>query len=149
MALPVYSDEHYMKEALKMAAQASEDDEIPVGAVMVCKNRIISRGYNQTEKLQDSTAHAEMLAITGAFSSLGSKYLPECTLYVTLEPCPMCAGAAFWAQLGRLVYGARDDKRGYSNFSGKLLHQDTEVLPGILAGECEKILKSYFRNLRK
>ncbi|HLF34234.1 MAG TPA: nucleoside deaminase [Cyclobacteriaceae bacterium] len=147
--MPVNTDAHFMKEALKLAARAMEEDEIPVGAVMVCKNRIISRGYNQTEKLSDSTAHAEMIAITGAFNSLGTKYLPECTLYVTLEPCPMCAGASFWAQLGRLVYGARDEKRGYSNFGGKLLHPSTEVVPGILAGECEKILKSYFQALRK
>ena len=148
MSLSVLSDEHYMKEAIKMAQKAHSDNEMPVGAIVVCKNKIIARGYNQTEKLNDSTAHAEMLAITAAFDNLGAKYLPECTLYVTLEPCPMCAGATFWAQMGRLVYGARDAKRGYSNYSGKLLHPNTEVVPGVLAGECEELLDTFFKSLR-
>jgi tRNA(adenine34) deaminase len=148
MSLSVFSDEHYMKEAIKMAKKGFEDNEIPVGAVVVCKNKIIARGYNQTEKLSDSTAHAEMLAITAAFDNLGAKYLPECTLYVTLEPCPMCAGALFWSQIGRLVYGAKDIKRGYSNFSGNLLHPKTEVVPGIMAAESEELLDRFFKTLR-
>jgi tRNA(adenine34) deaminase len=148
MSLSVFSDEHYMKEALKLAHKAFDDNEIPVGAAVVCKNKIIARGYNQTEKLIDSTAHAEMLAITAAFDSLGAKYLPDCTLYVTLEPCPMCAGAIFWAQIGRLVYGAKDTKRGYSNFSTNLLHPKTEVVPGVMAAECEDLLDDFFKSLR-
>jgi len=148
MSLSFYSDEHFMNEALKMAQQAYDENEIPVGAVIVCKKRIIARGYNQIEKLIDSTAHAEMLALTGAFNNMGAKYLTECSLYVTLEPCPMCAGALYLAQIGRLVYGARDPKRGYTNFSGDLLHPKTEVLPGIMAKESEKILTSFFKSLR-
>ena len=138
-----------MQEALKQAKKAWDENEIPIGAVVVCRNRVISRGHNQTEKLNDSTAHAEMLALTSAFDNLGSKYLTECALYVTLEPCPMCAGAAFWAQLGKLVYGARDIKRGYSNFSGELLHPKTEVLPGILSEKCGELLDAFFRKIRK
>lgn len=148
MALSVYSDEHFMNEALKMAQRALEEDEIPVGAVIVCKKRIIARGYNQIERLNDSTAHAEMLALTGAFNNMGAKYLTECSLYVTLEPCPMCAGALYWAQIGRLVYGAKDPKRGYTNFGG-ILHPGTEVVPGIFPGKSEKLLASFFKSLRK
>ena len=148
MSLSVYSDEYFMNEALKMAQRAMDENEIPVGAVIVCKRRIIARGYNQTEKLNDSTAHAEMLALTGAFNNMGAKYLTECSLYVTLEPCPMCAGALYWAQIGRLVYGARDSKRGYSNFSGDLLHPKTEVMPGIMAKESEALLAAFFNTLR-
>lgn len=148
MGLSVFSDEHFMKEALKLANKAWEENEIPVGAVVVCKSRIIARGYNQTEKLNDSTAHAEMLALTGAFNNMGAKYLTECSLYVTLEPCPMCAGALYWAQIGRLVYGAKDPKRGYTQFSGNLLHPKTEVVPGIMAGESEELLDLFFKTLR-
>ncbi len=148
MRLSVYSDEHFMNEAFKMAQRAMDENEIPIGAVIVCKKRIIARGYNQIEKLNDSTAHAEMLALTGAFNNMGAKYLTECSLYVTLEPCPMCAGALYWAQIGRLVYGARDTKRGYTNFSGDLLHPKTEVMPGIMAQESEKLLAAFFRTLR-
>ena len=147
MGLSVYSDEHFMNEALKLASIAYEEDEIPVGAVIVCKRRIIARGYNQIEKLNDSTAHAEMLALTGAFNNMGAKYLTECSLYVTLEPCAMCAGALYWSQIGRLVYGARDPKRGYTNF-GDILHPKTEVVPGVLPEESEKLLVSFFKKLR-
>ncbi len=149
MSLSVYSEEYFMSEALKLAARAMDENEIPIGAVIVCKKRIIARGYNQTEKLNDATAHAEMLALTGAFNNLGAKYLTECSLYVTLEPCPMCAGALYWAQIGRLVYGARDPKRGYTNFSGDLIHPKTEVIPGMMAKDSEELLAAFFKSLRK
>ncbi len=141
-------DEFYMREALRQARLAFDDDEIPVGAVIVSADSIIARAYNQTERLHDVTAHAEMLAITAAANHLGAKYLTDCTLYVTLEPCPMCAAAAGWAQVSRIVYGAPDPKRGYTQFSPTLLHPRTEVLQGPLADEAETLLKQFFKNKR-
>lgn len=143
------SDEYYMKEALKEAHKAFDADEIPVGAVIVCNDRIIARSYNNTEQLNDVTAHAEMLAFTSATSTIGGKYLQNCTLYVTLEPCVMCAGAAAWTQIGRIVYGASDEKRGYSKISLSILHPKTKVTKGILAEECETLLKDFFLQKRK
>lgn len=148
MTLSVHTDAHYMKEALKQAQMAFEAGEVPVGAVIVAENRIIARAHNQTEQLTDVTAHAEMLALTSAFNYMGSKYLNECTLYVTLEPCVMCAGAQYWAQLGRLVYGASDLKRGYSQVERNLLHPRTEVESGLLKEESEALMKSFFSKLR-
>lgn len=137
-----------MREALKEARQAYELDEVPVGAVIVCQDQIIGRGHNLTERLTDVTAHAEMQAFTAASNYLGAKYLEECTLYVTLEPCVMCAGAAFWTQIGRVVYGASDDKRGYSRTSASILHPRTTVIPGILQNECADLLKEFFKSKR-
>lgn len=147
--MELFTDEYFMREALKEAAKALEISEVPVGAVVVCKNRIIARGHNQTEKLTDATAHAEMLAVTAAANYLGSKYLSECTLYVTLEPCVMCAGALHWTQLMKLVYGASDVQRGYSLVSTPLLHPKTEVITGIKADECKKLIDTFFRAIRK
>jgi tRNA(adenine34) deaminase len=141
-------DEFYMREALRQAHFAYDDDEIPVGAVIVSGDSIIACAYNQTERLSDVTAHAEMLAITAAANHLGAKYLTGCTLYVTLEPCPMCAAAASWAQVSRIVYGASDPKRGYTQFSPTLLHPRTEVATGILADESEALLKDFFKSKR-
>ena len=146
--MDLYSDEYFMREALKEAGKALEISEVPVGAVVVCKNRIIARGHNQTEKLTDATAHAEMLCVTAAANYLGSKYLNECTLYVTLEPCVMCAGALHWTQLQRLVYGASDVQRGYSLVNTPLLHPRTEVLKGTRADECKELIDIFFRSLR-
>jgi tRNA(adenine34) deaminase len=144
----VFSDEHYMKEALKEASKAFDEEEIPIGAVVVCNNRIIGRGYNQTEKLKDVTAHAEMIAITSAANHLGSKYLTDCDLYVTIEPCVMCAGALYWAQFRKVVFGAPDPKRGYSRISEEILHPKTELLKGILHKEAEELMKKFFLKLR-
>lgn len=137
-----------MKEALKEAQYAAEEDEIPIGAVIVSRGRIISRGHNMTERLHDPSAHAEMIALTAASEALGGKYLCDCTLYVTVEPCPMCAGALNWAQIGRIVYGSSDPKRGYSLFTPSLLHPKTEVTSGVLAEDCEDIVKSFFKAKR-
>ena len=137
-------DTYYMKQALAEARQAADRGEIPVGAVVVCKDRIIARAYNLTETLTDVTAHAEMQAITAAASTLGGKYLNECTLYVTVEPCVMCAGAIGWAQLKRLVFGAEDVKRGYRRYAPQALHPKTEVVQGLLADECAALLKAFF-----
>lgn len=142
------NDEKYMREALKEAEAAREEGEIPIGAVVVCRGKIISRGHNMTECLHDPSAHAEMIALTAATSAIGGKYLNECTLYVTVEPCPMCAGALNWAQLGTLVYGADDPKRGYSMFEPSLLHSRTQVRKGILSGECSKLVSEFFRSMR-
>ncbi|MGN1219745.1 MAG: nucleoside deaminase [Candidatus Cryptobacteroides sp.] len=136
--------EKFMKEALKEAANAACEDEVPVGAVIVCRGKIIGKGHNMTERLHDATAHAEMIAITAATEAVGGKYLSDCTLYVTVEPCPMCAGALAWSQIGRIVYGAEDPKRGYSRFSPSLLHPKTEVIKGVLADECSAIVKDFF-----
>lgn len=142
-------DEKYMREALREAGYAAESDEVPVGAVIVCRGKIIGRGHNMTETLHDPTAHAEMIAITAATEAMGGKYLNDCTLYVTVEPCPMCAGALAWSQIGRVVYGAIDPKRGYSMFSPSLMHPKTEITAGVLADECGMIVSEFFRNKRK
>jgi tRNA(adenine34) deaminase len=147
--LTVFSDEHFMKQALLEAQAAFDADEIPVGAVVVCRNRVIARAHNQTELLTDVTAHAEMLALTAAANALGSKYLDECTLYVTLEPCVMFAGALAWAQLGRLVMGAADDKRGFLRYGKELLHPKTKVEYGIMEVECSGLLKEFFQKKRE
>ena len=138
-----------MRQALAEARQALQRDEVPIGAVVVCAGRIIGRGHNLTETLTDATAHAEMQAITAASQYLGGKYLPDCTLYVTVEPCVMCAGAIGWAQVGRLVYGAPDEKRGYRRFAPQALHPRTEVTAGVLAGECGQLVKDFFRDKRR
>jgi tRNA(adenine34) deaminase len=137
-------DAYYMKQALSEAQLAAERGEIPVGAVVICKDRIIARAHNLTETLTDVTAHAEMQAITAAAATLGGKYLNECTLYVTLEPCVMCAGAIAWAQMGRLVFGAGDEKRGYQRYAPNALHPKTVVVTGILAEECATLMKDFF-----
>lgn len=143
------TDERYMRKALEEARLAFEADEIPVGAVVVCGDQIIARGHNLTELLHDVTAHAEMQAITAAAEHLGGKYLDVCTLYVTVEPCIMCAGAIGWAQLGRLVYGASDPKRGFSFFAPKALHPKTKVVSGVLEEECGALMKEFFQRKRK
>ena len=148
MKLSVFSDEHFMKEAYKQAEMAFEAGEVPVGAVIVAENRVIAKAHNQTERLTDVTAHAEMLALTSAFNYMGGKYLQECTLYVTLEPCVMCAGAQFWSQLGKLVYGSSDSKRGFSLHGKKIIHPRTEVTKGLLAVESEALLNQFFSKLR-
>ena len=137
-----------MREALKEALRAQEKNEVPVGAVIVCGNRIIARAYNLTQTLTDPTAHAEMQAITMAAGYLGGKYLSSCTLYVTVEPCPMCAAALNWAQIGRVVYGTPDPKRGYSLFSPSLLHPKTELSGGVLEAQCSELIVHFFRNKR-
>ena len=138
----------FMKEALKEAHKALEKDEVPIGAVVVCAGKVIARAYNLTETLNDATAHAEMQAITMATSTIGGKYLDKCTLYVTVEPCPMCAAALAWSQVKRVVYGAPDEKRGFSRFTPSLMHQKTEVVGGIMAEECGKIVTDFFRAKR-
>ena len=141
-------DERYMREALREAMAAAEEDEVPIGAVVVCRGRIIAKGHNMTERLKDPTAHAEMIAITAAAEAMGGKYLTDCTLYVTVEPCPMCAGALAWSQISRVVYGALDPKRGFSLFSPSLLHPRTEVTAGVLADACGQAVSSFFRDKR-
>ena len=141
-------DAHYMLLALQEAQKAFESDEIPIGAIVVCKGRIVGRGHNLTEQLNDVTAHAEMQAFTAASQTLGGKYLKECTLYVTVEPCVMCAGAAYWTQIGRLVYGAAEEKRGFSTKNTNLLHPKTLLKAGILAEECAELMKRFFINKR-
>lgn len=138
-----------MAEALKEAANAAAEDEVPIGAVVVCNGRIVGRGHNMTERLKDPSAHAEMIAITAATEALGGKYLDSCSLYVTVEPCPMCAGAMNWAQLGELVYGASDPKRGYNRFTPSLLHPKTKVVAGIMDQECGGMVSDFFKNKRK
>ena len=142
------SDAFFMKQALAEAQKAYEEGEIPVGAVVVCDNRVIARAHNQTERLNDVTAHAEIVALTAAADYLGSKYLDECTLYVTLEPCVMCAGALAWAQLGRLVYAASDDKRGFMRFGKELLHPKTKLELGIMQDDCGDLIKRFFKEKR-
>ena len=141
-------DEYFMKQALQEALLARKRDEVPVGAVIVCQGRIIARGHNLTETLTDVTAHAEMQAITAAAQFLGGKYLTDCTLYVTVEPCVMCAGALGWAQISRIVYGATDEKRGYFRFAPNALHPKTEVVSGVLEEECSRLMKEFFRAKR-
>ena len=141
-------DTYFMKPALNEAREAARRGEVPVGAVVVCRDRIIARGHNLTEMLVDVTAHAEMQAITAAASSLGGKYLTDCTLYVTVEPCVMCAGAIGWSQLGRLVYGAPDEKRGYRRYAPQALHPKTEVVSGVMQEECAALMKQFFQARR-
>ena len=141
-------DAFFMRQALAEAEEACRKDEVPVGAVVVCKGRIIARAHNLTERLNDVTAHAEMQAITAAANFLGGKYLHGCTLYVTLEPCVMCAGAIAWAQAGRLVFGASDAKRGYRQYAPHALHPRTEVVEGVLAEECAELMRRFFRGKR-
>ena len=142
------TDTDYMKQALIEAQKAYRQDEVPIGAVIVCKGQIIARAHNLTEMLNDVTAHAEMQAITAAANHIGGKYLNDCTLYVTVEPCPMCAGAIGWSQLGKLVYGAEDEKRGYHRYAPNVLHPKTEVISGICADEATAMMKEFFRNKR-
>ena len=141
-------DEYYMQQALREAREAAREGEIPVGAVIVCNESIIARAHNQTETLHDVTAHAEMLAFTAASEALGAKYLAGCTLYVTLEPCVMCAGAAGWTQVERIVYGASDPKRGFERLGRSMLHPKTEVTSGVMAEECGELVKEFFREKR-
>lgn len=142
-------DEYYMQQALREARAARDEDEIPIGAVIVSKGQIIARAHNQTERLHDVTAHAEMLAFTAAEEYLGAKYLTDCTLYVTVEPCHMCAGAAGWAQIGRIVYGTADPKRGFSMLGHSMLHPRTTVSSGVMAEECEQLVKEFFKKKRR
>jgi tRNA(adenine34) deaminase len=137
-----------MREALREASFAASEDEVPIGAVIVCRGRIVGKGHNMTEKLNDPTAHAEMIAITAATEALGGKYLNDCTLYVTVEPCPMCAGALAWSQIGEVVYGAAEPKRGFSTFSPSLMHPKTKIIAGVLAEECGGIVSDFFKNKR-
>jgi len=148
MTLTVFSDEYFMKEALKEAQKAYDAGEVPVGAVIVCNQHIVARTHNLTETLQDVTAHAEMQAFTAAANYIGSKYLNDCTLYVTLEPCVMCAGGAYWTQIGRIVYGARDEKRGFTLLEKAVLHPSTTVKKGVLSDACGSILSDFFRSKR-
>ncbi len=143
------TDEEYMQRALAEAKAAYDADEVPVGAVVVCRDRIIARAHNLTETLNDVTAHAEMQAITAAANALGGKYLDTCTLYVTLEPCVMCAGAIGWAQMGRVVYGAADPKRGFAAFAPQALHPKTQVTAGVLEAECAALMKAFFKSKRR
>jgi tRNA(adenine34) deaminase len=142
-------DSFFMKQALMEAQKAFEAGEVPVGAIVTCKGRIVGRGHNLTETLTDVTAHAEMQAITSAANTLGGKYLNECTLYVTVEPCTMCAGAIGWAQMGKLIYGASDEKRGYTRFAPNVLHPKTIVEKGLMAEECAQLMKSFFQQRRE
>lgn len=146
--MEINQDIHYMKQAIAEARKAYDLGEVPVGAIVVCNGRIIARCHNLTETLNDVTAHAEMQAITAAASHIGGKYLNDCTLYVSVEPCPMCAGAIGWAQLGRLVYGADDEKRGYRRLAPDVLHPKTEVVNGVCAEEAAELMKSFFKEKR-
>jgi tRNA(adenine34) deaminase len=148
MSYPLFSPEYYMNEALKEAQKALEKNEVPVGAVIVCNRTIIARAHNLTETLRDVTAHAEMQAFTAAADYLGGKYLDECTLFVTLEPCIMCAGAAFWTQVGGIIFGCSDEKRGYQLVNHPVLHPKTVVASGVLENECRKIIRDFFKNKR-
>ena len=146
--LSIHTDEHFMRQAWLLAQQAMEDNEVPIGAVVVCDYRIIGRGYNQTERLQDPTAHAEMIAITAACEYLGSKYLQDCSLFVTIEPCVMCAGAIRWAQIDKLVFGAQEPKTGFSRHQPGLLHPKTQIVSGIMEDDCRALMKDFFRKKR-
>ncbi len=148
MSFFLFSDEHFMNEALKLAQKASQEGEVPIGAVVVLDNKIIGKGYNLTEKLHDVTAHAEIQAITAASTFLGAKYLDQCTLYVTLEPCVMCAGALGWSQIGRVFYGASDSKRGFSVLAPLAFHPKTEVINGMLSTECGQLVSDFFKMKR-
>ncbi len=144
----MFSDEYFMREALKQAQLAFDKDEVPVGAVIVFNNSIIAKAHNLTQTLNDVTAHAEMQAYTSAANTLGGKYLTDCTLYVTLEPCIMCAGAASWTQIGRIVYGASDSKKGFSNLKEAVLHPKTKISKGVIEDECKALLQSFFQSKR-
>jgi len=146
--LSIQGDDYFMKQALVEAQKAFDEDEVPVGAVVVHDGRIIARAHNQTELLTDVTAHAEMLAITAASEFMGSKYLRKCTLYVTLEPCNMCAGAAYWSQVSRVVYGASDDERGFMRYGREMLHPKTRIEFGVLHDQCSTLIKNYFSGKR-
>lgn len=148
MEATVQTDEKYMRLALNEARSALDNDEVPIGAVIVSGGRVVGRGHNLVETLADVTAHAEIQAITAAASTLGGKYLPDCTIYVTVEPCAMCAGALAWSQIGRIVYGASDPKRGYTTVGGSILHPKTVVSGGVLASECESLMSEFFAKLR-
>jgi tRNA(adenine34) deaminase len=144
------TDEHYMKQALKEAQRAFDEEEVPVGAIIVMNERIIAKGYNQVEKLTDSTAHAEIIALTAAFNFLGSKYLPDATLYVTVQPCLMCSGALYWSKIGRIVYGAEDEKNGYKRVAQNIspFHPKTIITGGILKEACAQLMKDFFMERR-
>jgi len=146
--LTVHGDDYFMKQALAEAQKAADIGEVPVGAVIVCNKQIIARAHNQTQLLQDVTAHAEMLAITAAATYLGSKYLTDCTLYVTLEPCPMCAGALQWSQISKIVYGASDDTRGFMRYGKEMVHPKTKLEYGVKHDECSEMLKTFFAKKR-
>jgi len=148
MEIKPFNDTYFMKQALAQAKKAYDKDEVPVGAIIVCDNQIIARAHNYTEALNDVTAHAEMQAFTAAADYLGGKYLNECTLYVTLEPCVMCGGAAYWTQLKKVVYGAKDEKRGVSTLEQNILHPKTEIEGGLLQEECAKLLSDFFKSKR-
>lgn len=143
-------DEYFMRQALAQAQNAFDEDEVPIGAVIVINNKIIARGYNQVEKLNDPTAHAEIIALTSAFNYLGSKYLPDATIYVTIEPCLMCAGALYWSKIGRIVYGADDEKNGYLHITkqNSPFHPKTELIKGVLQDECSELIKTFFKRKR-
>ena len=144
------TDEYFMMQAIKEAKKAYEDEEIPIGAVVVINDKVIARGHNMTERLSDPTAHAEMIALTSAFNLLGSKYLPEAVLYVTVEPCLMCAGALYWSKIGKVVYGAEDEKNGYKKTTGSnwRFHAKTELIRGVLKDDCAQLMKDFFKNKR-
>ena len=144
----LFSDDYFMNQALREAKQAFDKDEVPIGAVIVYKNKIVARAHNLTETLNDPTAHAEMQALTAAADALGAKYLNECTLYVTVEPCVMCAGATYWAQIGRIVFGTDDNKRGYTGFNSKIIHPQTSVTGGVMRQECAELMTRFFYKLR-
>jgi len=147
--LTLYTDDYFMGQAIREAEKALEQGEVPVGAIIVCQNQIIARAHNQTQTLQDVTAHAEMVAITSACSYLGGKYLTDCTMYVSLEPCVMCAGALYWSQISRVVYGASDEKRGFMRYGKELLHPATRLEFGICHDRCSHMLTSFFSEKRK
>ena len=142
------ADEQFMKKALFEAEQAAAEGEVPIGAVVVCRGRVLASAHNLTETLHDVTAHAEMQAITAAANALGGKYLTDCTLYVTVEPCPMCAGALGWSQIKRVVYGAPDDKRGYRRYAPQVMHPKTEVASGVCEDECREVMQQFFKAKR-
>lgn len=141
-------DTHFMNLAIKLAQQAADEDEVPIGAIVVADGRIVGKGYNQTERLNDCTAHAEMLAITAAFQSVNSSILDDCKIYITVEPCAMCAGALAWSRIGEVIYGATEPKCGFSRFSPNLLHPKTKVKKGVLEMECSTLMKDFFRSKR-
>jgi tRNA(adenine34) deaminase len=150
MPILLYSHEYFMKKAMDLAHEAMENGEVPVGAIVVAGGKtIIGKGYNQTERLHDVTAHAEMIAITAASTHMAAKYLPECTLYVTLEPCVMCAGAIAWTQMERIVFAAHDTKKGFTLYQPPIIHPKMDIIAGIMAAESEAMLKAFFKSLRK